>query len=76
MEQVELALENEQDDTDKNNLLSLKRDLIQLIDLTKENLDQLKSRTNIEDTAQSESHLDTEFDLFMVKKRIITMLTV
>lgn len=61
---MELALENEQDDADKNNLLSLKSDLIQLIDLTKENLNQLKSHTD--DNVQNGSNLDTEFALFMV----------
>lgn len=66
LEQVELALENEQDDADKNNLLSLKRDLIQLIDLTKENLNELKSHTG--DNMQNGSNLDTEFALFMVSK--------
>lgn len=68
MEQIETALESTEEETDKNNLNSLKDDINQLIELTKESLSRLEpdvKDSNI-NTSQS-NNLEDEFALFMVK---------
>ncbi|KAF2904803.1 hypothetical protein ILUMI_01368 [Ignelater luminosus] len=61
--EVDLALESVEEGTQKDELISLRDNLNELIDLTQENLNRIVNETNPNDEAQNS--LDSEFALFM-----------
>lgn len=80
LEQIHVALEGA-DEENKDNLLSLKNDILQLIDLTKESLNTISSQElcREDDGGQCTSeatnniqHIDDEYSLFLVTFYILT----
>lgn len=76
LEQINVALE-EADGEDRENLLSLQNDILQLITLTKESLNQesgsnliedAESRPSTSETTSNNTNMDDEYSLFMVYK--------
>lgn len=70
LEQIETALENAEEETDKSNLNSLKDDINQLIELTKESLNRLRPKVidpSMSTSTTESNNIEDEFALFMVK---------
>lgn len=71
---VNLSLETVTESAERESLLSLKSDLEQLIQLTRENLDALvpkNTETTETQSSETKDELDDEYALFMVNIRIL-----
>lgn len=67
------ALESVSDETERESLVTLQSDLEQLIQLTQENLDSIKtSKESTEVPTEAPKEIDDEYALFMVRWNLIT----
>lgn len=74
MQQIETALEIAEEETDKSNLSSLRDDINQLIELTKESLNRLQPNVtdaNTNTNSTESNNIEDEFALFMVNSLFI-----
>lgn len=75
---VNLALESVNESSEKESLLALQNDLMQLIQLTQESLVALSNKTNDETTETpqqpNKTEMDDEYALFMVRWNLLTYL--
>lgn len=67
------ALESVSDEIERESLVTLQSDLEQLIQLTQENLDSIKtSKESTEVPTEAPKEIDDEYALFMVRWNLIT----